>query len=772
MKNLYITLFAILLAFSSRAQILGTPSVCVGSTTSLSDPGSGGSVWASSNTAVATIGSSSGILTGITAGTVTINESGPLMYSASIVVTVNPNPLTPTVYPNPVCLGSTSALTDVTPGGTWSSAAPAVAAVDSILGTITTYSPGTVTISYILGYTGCYVTATLTVNVVPAPITVIGSLELCVYGGTATLSDAVPGGTWTSSSVAVAAVHPVTGVVSAVTAGTATISYSIASGCSASVIVTVDPSPAAITGPSVVCTGSTISLTDATPGGSWSSSTTGVGSVSATGAMTGYTAGTTTISYYLTPTCASTVVITVNPAPAAITGSPIICYPGSTTFMDATPGGYWYTSTPGIVTIVSATGVATGVVPGTATVYYTIPTSCIASVVVTVEAMPAISAGATVNCGGTFSLTGSGAGIGGTYLWSPGSGLSCSACASPTATIASSATYSLIGTAVSGCYGIATVTLDADRISGYISLTAAPTDTLKVWLIQFNPSDSSLIAEDSTLSCVDDGTPYYEFAGKPAGSYMVKAKLLSSIPGTSGYVPTYGLSSNVWDSAATITHMVGATDTQHINMIYGTVPSGPGFIGGLISSGAGRGTSGGVPVEGMLVYLKDAATNAILTYTYTDAAGAYSFSGIANGSYTIYPVDYHYSTIPWAGVTLSTSAETATGISFYQHTVHGTITPLITTPVPVCCGPTITETGFFPNPACNEISFYWKNAPIGNVDLRITDITGREVYHFPVNVSDHTGILKLNISSLNIGIYVVSLRSKDINYMNKLTIQK
>jgi hypothetical protein len=206
-------------------------------------------------------------------------------------------------------------------------------------------------------------------------------------------------------------------------------------------------------------------------------------------------------------------------------------------------------------------------------------------------------------------------------------------------------------------------------------------------------------------------------------------------------------------------------------MIYGTVPPGPGFIGGLISSGAGRGTALTIPAVGMLVYLKDAATNAILTYTYTDTSGAYFFSGIANGSYTIYPVDYQYHTIPWIDVTLSASSDSVAGISFIEHTGSHTITPY-TTPVPVCCGLVTPKFGTYPNPAGNELNIYWGNEPTGKADLIITDLAGREVYKTVFNLSSHNGNSKLDLSPIKNGAYILTIKSADINYTNKLMIQR
>jgi hypothetical protein len=48
--------------------------------------------------------------------------------------------------------------------------------------------------------------------------------------------------------------------------------------------------------------------------------------------------------------------VTVNPAPAAIAGTPAICEAATTTLTDATSGGTWSSSATAVATIGSATG--------------------------------------------------------------------------------------------------------------------------------------------------------------------------------------------------------------------------------------------------------------------------------------------------------------------------------------------------------------------------------------------------------------------------------
>ncbi len=75
--------------------------------------------------------------------------------------------------------------------------------------------------------------------------------------------------------------------------------------------------PDAITGPLSVSTGTTISLGETTSGGTWTSTNGTVAAVGMTGVVSGLSAGTTTISYTVSPGCGVAVTITDADAPGA-----------------------------------------------------------------------------------------------------------------------------------------------------------------------------------------------------------------------------------------------------------------------------------------------------------------------------------------------------------------------------------------------------------------------------------------------------------------------
>lgn len=113
------------------------------------------------------------------------------------------------------------------------------------------------------------------------------------------------GGTWSSSNPAVATVNA-SGVVSGVSAGTATVTYSVsANGCNASTSATVTinalPNAGTISGTSTLSTGTTATLTsNGLSGGTWSSNNASVATVNGSGVVSGVSAGTATITYTVT----------------------------------------------------------------------------------------------------------------------------------------------------------------------------------------------------------------------------------------------------------------------------------------------------------------------------------------------------------------------------------------------------------------------------------------------------------------------------------------
>jgi sugar lactone lactonase YvrE/uncharacterized protein YjdB len=365
----------------------GVTTVCAGGSATLTSSVAGG-VWSSSATSVATI-SSGGVVSAIAGGAAVISYSVTTPCGtdvATVIFTVVSLPVvSPVIGATSVCAGSTTTLNNATIGGVWSSSNPAVAAISGA-GVVSGLAAGTTTISYMVtawcGTAGS--TFIMTVNTVPAVPAITGSSVMCETGIT-TLSASAAGGVWSSNNNAVASVIASAGAVTGVVAGTANITYAISNGCgssSSSRVVTVSPLPyaGAIFGAASVCMGGAMTLSATIGGGTWTSSNTTVATVSTTGVVSGVGAGAVLISYSKSNSCGTAVAtkaVTVNPLPIVdtIVGVSEICAGSAALFTNATGGGVWGSSAPGIASV-SSTGNVTGVISGTTTIYYALTTAC------------------------------------------------------------------------------------------------------------------------------------------------------------------------------------------------------------------------------------------------------------------------------------------------------------------------------------------------------------------------------------------------------------
>lgn len=394
---------------TAPAAITGTMIVCPGLTTTLSSATTGGT-WSSANPAIATVATGTGVVTGVSAGTVEITYQLGSLCQTTAVVTVDVPPAD-IVGGLSLCQGLTSSLSSPSPSGTWASSDAAVATVSGT-GVVFGVAPGTATITYTIP-TGCFTTSVVTVYPFPAAVT--GPTAVCVNDNI-TLSNTSAGGTWASSNIGVATVDAA-GVVTGVSAGTANISYILGGGCSSSLTITVNPLPAAITGPSAVCVAAVTTFTNTTPGGTWGSSNVAVATIGAgTGVMLPLTAGTTMLTYTNTATtCFITRTITVNPIPAAITGASGVCLGLSVTLANATVGGTWSSSNTTVATIGAATGIVNGLVVGTTNISYILTaTGCFVTRVQTVHPLPSAISGPATVCPG-LSVTWSSTPAGGNW---------------------------------------------------------------------------------------------------------------------------------------------------------------------------------------------------------------------------------------------------------------------------------------------------------------------------------------------------------------------
>ncbi len=243
--------------YLAQPPAIGGPlSLCHGTSGTLTNATSGGT-WSSSNTSVATIGPSSGVVTTVSVGTWICTYTAPSGCQITAVCTVNPTPSAITGAAA-ICGGTgatTVTLASASTGGTWTSGNVGQATIGSASGIVTGVGNGNPVMTYTMPG-GCFTTTVMTVNAVPA---ITGNSSVCI-GFTLACGNPLPGGTWSSSNPAVATINS-SGLLTSVSVGSTVISYTLASagGCSATKTIFVTNPPVAynVTGGGGYCSGGT-----------------------------------------------------------------------------------------------------------------------------------------------------------------------------------------------------------------------------------------------------------------------------------------------------------------------------------------------------------------------------------------------------------------------------------------------------------------------------------------------------------------------------------
>ncbi|WP_300666693.1 T9SS type A sorting domain-containing protein [Fluviicola sp.] len=342
--------------------------------------------------------------------TLTAND-GQFNYTGSFNVTTTGVAIVTSASSHSICQGQTVTLSAT--GGqniSWNNGV-----VNNVPFTPLATATYTVTADNGSGCTGT-ATETITVNSAPAAPTVnaSGSLSLCGSGSVTLTSSQTTGNTWSTGET--------TQSITVSNAGTYSVTYSTGGTCSATsapVVVTVNSAPATpvITpnGSTTFCAGGSVTLTSSqATGNTWSTGET-------TQSIVVSNAGNYTVSVS-NGTCSAAsapAVITVNSNPAV----PTITPNGATTFC---AGGSVILTSSSATGNSWSTGVTSQTINVTATNTYLLTytdgngcTSQAASILVTAQALPNVSAGPdqTVCKGTTITLLGSGAT---SYSWTGG----------------------------------------------------------------------------------------------------------------------------------------------------------------------------------------------------------------------------------------------------------------------------------------------------------------------------------------------------------------
>lgn len=668
-----------------------------------------------------------------------------------------------------VCVGNTTFFTDASTGATSWYWTFGEGGSSSQQNPIYNYSiPGNFTVTLVVGDAGVYDTIQKIVSVFPIPtINVSGNQSICI--GTSTGLTASGGVTYNWS--------PSTGLSSSTVSNpiatpTSTTTYTVtatdANGCVGNnmINITVNPLPNINAGADqVICSGD----------GFIPNATGGVSYTWDNGANQGTTIyPSTTTNYTVIGTdmngCQGTDNLVVNVSPAIFLSdvvTSVSCNGGADGTITITPSGgiapYTYSWMPNPAT----TQFINNLIAGTYTVTVTDANGCTEQLnSVVTEPVPLVTTliPADISCfganDGMINSNTNGGTLPYSYAWSNGS---------TTQNISglNAGSYNLTVVDGNGCTTFESTAINEllpdGEISGVINFQGAPISSGTVELIRKDgvlPGDLTVV---DTFFVSTGGV--YMFTNVPAGLYLVKA-----IGDTSLYncAATYSVNTTQWDLADEwdITSNC-SNDSQivSIDLIELPVNSGIGTITGqLIEGGSGVfNKAPGDPLSDIDITVDQSPGGAIMDATITDINGYFTFNNLPVGTYTL------HADIPGYGVTSQTIDVNATTSSF--DVVLCTIDSINMIDM---CEINVTsvndfssknEIRIYPNPAKNSLTISFENN--NSSTIQIVDITGKIVLTKKLIKT----IERLDISSLQNGMYFIKIQSNEKDFVQKLIVK-
>jgi PKD repeat protein len=348
-----------------------------------------------------------------------------------------------------------------------------------------------------------------------------------------------------------------------------------------------------------------------------------------------------------------------------------------------------------------------------------------------------------------------------TYYWDFGDGTTRSgtswAARNPTYRYATAGTYTVCHIIVAGnCSDTACqviTTTGATRpvfFRGQIMTGASPAQEGTVYLIDYDAANQMLTAVDSTII---DSSGYYYFQGNPGDTLTVKVALGSSDPGYANYLPTYYGDSLTWSGATFFNVPLTNTFNFNINMVAGTNPGGPGFVGGNVQQGANK--AEGDPISNVPVLLLDANMNPV-AYTYSDANGNYAFSNLAYGSYYIHPEMMNLPTTPLM-VTISARVPSVTNAVMVINSTH--IEGYLATSIDFEHFKAVGTVAPNPTTGLSVLSFDLVEA--ATIQTSIMDLSGKVLWSDSQRMSVGQQRINLHLRSLAGGVYLLKAEDQE-----------
>jgi hypothetical protein len=297
-------------------------------------------------------------------------------------------------------------------------------------------------------------------------------------------------------------------------------------------------------------------------------------------------------------------------------------------------------------------------------------------------------------------------------------------------------------------------------LHGTVSLGGATNNGVAMVYLIRQEYDSTLM--DTVLTAIDSmttnpaggGTYSKGYSSIPYGTLLLKAALVPSHPSYASYLPTYYSSSLMWSGATALNSArFNSANVTNINLIAGTNPGGPGFIGGSVLLGANKGAAVGDPLSNRILLLTTGTGQAV-GYTYSNAAGQFSFSNLPYNTYKIFGDAWGKSN-PMLTVTISAGNASVSNIIFEENSskFEGHIGNL-----GIGGNNPLQSVSVYPNPANNYVSLSGLSNINGNKTVVLRDITGATISTTDVKAGANPNIIT---SDLPAGMYMLQIQTAE-----------
>ncbi|MCD4680576.1 MAG: PKD domain-containing protein, partial [Bacteroidales bacterium] len=292
------------------------------------------------------------------------------------------------------------------------------------------------------------------------------------------------------------------------------------------------------------------------------------------------------------------------------------------------------------------------------------------------------------------------------------------------------------------------------KIHGTITMGFGFADHARVFLIVFDPVANTLTAVDTVFTQNNPQMPgYYEFLNVQPGTYLVKAALTPNSVSYADFMPTYYINTLWWDYGSDVI-VNNQWVIADINLIAGSNPGGPGFIGGNVTQGANKllGPGDAIPdVEILLLSMNDDPH----LYTYSDVNGDYEFSNLAYGTYKIWAEVLDKTTIPVI-VTIDANNPSITDIDLVVTSTG------VTTSIDDNISAFIENiSDIYPNPVNDEMNVEVSLKQSSELQFEVFNQIGQIVYSKTVSESAGQHVVKINTSDFDGGVYSLRITTKD-----------